>query len=376
MIDNTQKIRKSFPILKDKIQLSSCSQSALHIDVKKAIDTYLQSWQEHGMDWGGWMQACENARTEFASMINADVEEIALVSSVSHAVSSVATSLAHPRKSKVQVTDFDFPTVGHVWLSHQDRFDIEFIEQPKDGFITPDDYKKQVDHETLVVNTSHVSFYDGYKQDLAEVADVVHQKGAYFFVDAYQSLGQCEIDVKSMNIDMLSAGLQKYALGIPGIAFLYIKKEIASELTPKITGWFGQDNPFAFDIKNVEYASGARRFDSGTFPMINGFAAEAALKILNSYKIREIEQHLQYLSEVAIKECDQRGLTLKSPKDVRQKGSNTAIYLPNASEIEMKMKDKGVIVSARNDVIRIAPHLYNTEDDVMKAIQELDQCLK
>src|SRR5699024_4175479 len=116
----------------------------------------------------------------------------------------------------------------------------------------------------------------------------------------YQSLGQSVIDVKDMGIDILSSGLQKYALGIPGIAFLYIKKEIVQNITPKVTGWFGQSNPFLFDVKNIDYAKNARRFDSGTFPMINGFAAEAGLRILNQLNVSDIENYLQHLSSTAI----------------------------------------------------------------------------
>lgn len=376
MIEMFQESREQFPILKNKIQLSSCSQSAMHRDVKNAIYNYIHSWEENGMDWSGWMRACENARSEFAKLINANVNEVAIVSSVSHGVSAVATSLSNHDRKKVVITDFDFPTVGHVWLSHQDKFTIHFIQNSEDNFIEPGDYVPHIDEDTLIVNTSHVSYYDGHKQDLKEVARVIHEKGAYLFVDAYQSLGQCAIDVKEMNIDMLCAGLQKYALGIPGIAFLYIKKEIAEKLTPKITGWFGQKNPFSFDIKRTTYAEAARRFDTGTFPMINGFAAEAALKLLNRYQVTNIEKHLQQLSRVAIEEASERGLVVKSPKDAERKGSNTAIYSENASQIEKTLADKDIIVSARNDVIRIAPHFYNTVDEVSFAVREIAGILK
>ncbi|MDC3411881.1 aminotransferase class V-fold PLP-dependent enzyme [Aquibacillus sp. 3ASR75-11] len=368
---DVSKIREGFPILQEKIQLSSCSQSALHVDVKASINRYVQSWEEQGMNWEGWMKACENARLEFAKMINADVSEVAIVSSVSHAVSTVATSFINQKKNKVFVTDFDFPTVGHIWLSHRDHYNVQFINKNESNFTNLEDYEQVVDEETLLVSTSHVSFYDGYKQDLKKVANIVHERGSYLFVDAYQSLGQCEIDVKATDIDMLAAGLQKYALGIPGIAFLYVKKEIAETLTPKITGWFGQSNPFAFDIKNVDYAEHAKRFDSGTFPMINGFAAEAALKILNQWDSKGIEQYLQELSRLTISVAEERGLTVKSPKDVTKKGSNTAIYVVNAPEVEGKLRGEGIIVSARNDVIRIAPHFYNTEEDIRKAIAAL-----
>ncbi|WHX26216.1 aminotransferase class V-fold PLP-dependent enzyme [Virgibacillus halodenitrificans] len=375
MIQSMNSVREAFPILRDKVQLSSCSQSALHVDVKNAIHRYVNTWEESGMDWGGWMQACENARAQFAKMINADLDEIAIVSSVSHGLSSVAASLQNEKRKKVFVTDFDFPTVGHIWLSHQENYKVEFIKNKLAETITAEDYRAQVDEETLLVSTSHVSFYDGFKQNLKEIATAIHEKGAYLLVDAYQSLGQTPIDVKEMEVDMLTAGLQKYALGTPGIAFLYINKKISERLTPKITGWFGQHDPFAFDIKNISYAEATKRFDSGTFPMINGFAAESALTILNNYGIEKIEQQLEQLSAFTINAAEEKGLIVKSPKDIKKKGSNTAIYVKNASEIESKLAQQGIILSARNDVIRIAPHFYNTKDDIHIAIDKLTEIL-
>ncbi|KQU24342.1 hypothetical protein ASG61_20700 [Bacillus sp. Leaf75] len=100
--------------------------------------------------------------------------------------------------------------------------------------------------------------YNGYTQNLKEIADIVHKKGSLLFVDAYQSAGHIPINVKEMNIDILSTGTRKYMLGIPGVAFLYIKKELAEQLKPRHTGWFGQENKTKFDIFNSTYAPGAR----------------------------------------------------------------------------------------------------------------------
>ncbi|WP_158736795.1 aminotransferase class V-fold PLP-dependent enzyme [Alteribacillus sp. YIM 98480] len=369
MLEAFRTERLNFPIFKEKIQLSSCSQSAMHVSVKEAVNDYFRTWEVNGMDWKGWMQACENARLSFAKMINADKKEVAIVSSVSHAASSIATSLIKNNRKKILVTELDFPTIGHVWQSHRDSFDVTFIKGKENDWIDKEDYNTMLDENTLLVSTSHVSYYDGYKQHLKEIADVVHHKGAYLFVDAYQSFGQCEIDVKKMNIDMLATGLQKYALGIPGIAFLYIKNEIAQSLTPKITGWFGQRNPFLFDIRNTDYADSTVRFDTGTFPMVNGFAAEAALKVLNKFSMDEVEKRLQYLSGIAIEEADKRGLQVKSPRDLERKGSNTAILVNNASEAESRLLKQNIILSARNDVLRIAPHFYNTEEEVITAVE-------
>lgn len=367
-----QQFRSEFPILENKIQLSSCSQSALHQSVKASIDSYVHSWENEGMNWGKWMEKCEEARALFARQINAKPSEIAIVSSVSHAAAAISTSM-NPidGKDKIVITDFDFPTIGHVWRSAESAFRVEFIPQNENVSNRIEDYEPYLTDDLLIFSTSHVNYYNGYKQNLQEISRIVHEKGGYIFVDAYQSFGQTPIDVKQMNIDFLAAGMQKYAFGIPGIAFLYINEEIAETLIPKFTGWFGQTNPFAFDIRGKDYAAGARRFDSGTFPMINGYAANAALTILDTLDMSIVEKHLAHLSQVVADEIAKTELVNRSVFPVNEKGSTTAVFIENASEIEKRLADRGILVSARNDVIRIAPHYYNTEEDIQKAIHAL-----
>lgn len=367
-----QQFRSEFPILKEKIQLSSCSQSALHQSVKLSIDDYVHSWENEGMNWNRWMEKCEESRALFAKQINAKPNEVAIVSSVSHAAAAISTSLDPAGgRNKIVITDFDFPTIGHVWQSAESTFAVEYVRQNENASNCIEDYEPYLTDDLLLFSTSHVNYYNGYKQNLQEISRRVHEKGGYVFVDAYQSFGQTPIDVKRMNIDFLATGMQKYAFGVPGIAFLYINEEVAETLTPKITGWFGQMNPFAFDIRGKDYASGAKRFDSGTFPMINGYAANAALTLLGTLDMNLVEEHLAHLSRVAASEIAKTGLVNRSLFPVDEKGSSTAVFVENASEVEGKLADEGIILAARGDILRIAPHYYNTEDDVTKAIRAL-----
>jgi selenocysteine lyase/cysteine desulfurase len=293
--------REYFPILSYKIQLSSCSQSALSLQVQAAIAEYTDSLRVGGMDWMLWMERVEQAKAGFAALINASPDEIAVLSSVSECASAVASALDFTRgRAKIVTTEMDFPTIGHVWLAQEKRgAQVSFI--PGHHHTIPLEYYTQaVDEQTLLTSISHVSYYNGFKQDVKQIASIVHGKGAYLFVDAYQSAGSVVIDVKEMDIDFLATGAQKYMLGIPGIAFLYVKKELANRLEPFFTGWFGRVNPFAFDIKHLDYAEGARRFEAGTPPMISAYAANAALEMLNAIGVKKVEEYLQALSLTAI----------------------------------------------------------------------------
>ncbi|EID44417.1 aminotransferase class V-fold PLP-dependent enzyme [Parageobacillus thermoglucosidasius] len=167
--------------------------------------------------------------------MGADPNEIAVLGSVSDIFSAIASSLSFEKgKNKIVTTDMDFPTVGHVWLA-QEKFgaSVSFIPS-HDGVIPIEYYERFVTSDTLFTSISYICYYNGFKQDIKAIAEIVHRKGSLLFVDAYQSAGQVPIDVKKMDIDILVAGIRKYMLGIPGMAFLYMKSKLAEQWKPRL----------------------------------------------------------------------------------------------------------------------------------------------
>lgn len=364
--------RSLFPSLANRVQLSSCSQSALALPVQQGLEAYTQSLLEQGMDWGGWMDVLQDAKAEFARLINADVDEIAVCASVTEAAASIATALdfSTPR-NRIVLADSDFPSVGHLWLAqHRHGAEIDFI-QPAGEFLDSTDYERSIDEKTLLVSVSQVAYYNGLRQDITAITQHAHRHGALVFVDAYQAAGSEPIDVKASGIDMLASGMQKYLLGIPGIAFLYVRKDLADTLEPTSTGWFGRQNPFAFDIRKLDYSAGAARFEIGTPPIAAAYAAQAALKLINRVGVDRIHSQQRELSTVALATAHACGLEVASPLDLHRKAANTAIRITDATLMEKRMAAAGYVVSARNDVIRVAPHFYNTAREVQDAINLL-----
>ena len=361
-----------FPILKNKIMLSSCSQSAMASNVLNAFDDYKNSLITDGMDWMTWMEKVNNVKVKFAQLINCDPSEIAILSSVSDCISSVLNAMDLNGK-EVLATELDFPCIGQSMLAqqHKQRFNVSFIPYDDNYTIPLSSYDKHMTSKTALTCVPHVSYYSGFKQNLKEIADIVHERDSLLFVDAYQSAGNTHIDVKEMNIDILVTGMQKYLLGIPGIALMYISKDIADQLEPSTTGWFGQVNPFEFNLTELKYASSAQRFNTGTPPIANAYVADEALGTVQKVGVQKIETYLNELSAFGLEKANELGLTIYSPQDVSIKAPCTAIHVGNASEIETQMKERDIIVSARKDVIRIAPHFYNTKDDIAHALETL-----
>ena len=371
--------RARIPLLAHAIPINNCSQAPQTDVTRVAAEAYLESWGRDGMDWDAWVAEVERARQSFARLINAGVDEVAVTSSVSEAASAFATSLSFDGdRRQVVASGAEFPTVGHVWLAQHARgARVDWVPLSNDGTIDVATYSRVIDERTHVVSATHAYFVNGFKQNVAEIARVSHEHGALLFVDAYQTLGTEPIDVKAVDVDALAGGTLKYLMGVAGIAFLYVRRELAERLRPVVTGWFGRVNPFAFDPTGLDWGAGARRFDGGTPPIINAYIARAGLEIIHDVGPAHIAAWIRVLSERLVEGGRERGLTLAGTPNVDCKAPTTAFWVgTDSGVVERNLRERGVIASARGSVVRLAPHFYSTLADVDAALDALADVLR
>jgi len=199
--------RKRFPVLAQKIYLNSCSQGALSQDVEQSMLEYLRSWHKEGSPWETWVDQYESGRRHFAKLIGAAPEEVALVASASAGVNALASALSFKQRNKVVLGEFEFPTMGHIWLAQRPRgADVIFVEAEKNR-LRVEAYDALVDRNTLIVPLTHMCFMNGFRSPVAEITKIAHDRGALVLLDDYQDSGTRPIDVKAMQVDAyVSAG--------------------------------------------------------------------------------------------------------------------------------------------------------------------------
>jgi selenocysteine lyase/cysteine desulfurase len=370
-------LRAQIPILRHLVPLNNCSQAPLTDVTRAATDRYLDSWNVRGMDWDAWMAEVDAARAAFARSINATPGEVAVVSSVSHATSVIATALRFDAgRDGAVVSEAEFPTVGHVWLAQRPRGATVRWVRLRDGAVPLEDYHSAIDERTAIVSAAHAYYQNGTVQDVAAIARLAHAQGALAYVDAYQSLGVLPIDVRALDVDFLASGTLKYLMGTPGIAFLYVRRSLVEQLEPLVTGWFGRADPFAFDVTRLDWASTAARFDGGTPPLLPAYISRAAMEWLSSIGATAIAAWTQHLGRRLAEGAVARGLTLHGPGGSVARTPSTAIVCPQAHEAEQALLRHGVIASARGPVVRLAPHFYNTEAEIDHALDALAMVLR
>jgi selenocysteine lyase/cysteine desulfurase len=365
--------RKRFPVLAEKIYLNSCSQGALSRDVEESMLEYLRSWHKDGSPWDLWVDRYESGRRHFAQLIGAEPEEVALVASASAGVNALASALSFKQRNKVVLGEFEFPTMGHIWLAQRPRgADVIFVEAEKNR-LRVEAYEALVDRNTLIVPLTHVCFMNGFRSPVAEITKIAHDRGALVLLDDYQDCGTRPIDVKAMQVDAFVSGTLKYLLGPPGLAFMYVRRSIAESLVPTVTGWFGQRNPFAFDVRLLDPAPGTRRFESGTPPIPTIFGAMAGVKLLQQFGLQNVADQIRLLTKALIRGASELGIQIKTPLD--SVGPLVVLQSKDADGLVRLFARDGVICSSRHDGLRVSFHAYNTADDVKFVLRLLQRNL-
>jgi selenocysteine lyase/cysteine desulfurase len=360
-----EQLRSRFPVFQKKTYLNSCSYGALANEVEQSLQRYLEARVDKGADWDFWVGRNEAVRNSVARLLGAESDEVAVTASVSAGINSLASALSFdgPR-NKVIITDFEFPTNAQIWYAQELRGARVVRLAEEDGKIPLEKFEEAIDEETLIVATAQVAYRHGAKQDIPAIAEIARRKGALTMVDSYQALGTVQFDVKKAGVDFVVGGMLKYLLGTAGIAFLYARQELVESLAPTATGWFAQEDIMAMDITRYAPSTTARRFEAGTPPVPNTYMAEAGLAILHEIGLEAIESRIGELT-AAIKEmATKAGYSLASPLDPARHAAMISLRSSDDNRLVASLAEDNIVVSCRDDNLRISPHFYNNEADI------------
>jgi len=369
--------RSEFPILQRKTYLNSCSLGALSNRSMQGLAQFMEMWNE----WGAhawyeiWMGEIAKARQKFAAIIGAQLHEVAIAPSVSVALSSIASALDYSKRNNVVMADMDFPTLAYQWLVKQ-RIGVEcrFVESPDRIYTPPELFEREVDDKTALVATSRVFYTSGYIQDIRAVADIAHKHGAYILVDDYQGTGQIPINVNAMDVDFLVTGTLKWLMGGPGLAFVYIREGLISQLQPTIAGWFGHSEQFQFKTQEFDFRPDATRVEMGTPAVAAIYAANGGLDIVQEISVEQICERTRYLTNDLIAQAREHGWKVRAPLEPEQRSSIVMLEIEQPEEVVKALVARNIITDSRPGLLRASPYFYNTIEEnalVIGAIAEI-----
>jgi selenocysteine lyase/cysteine desulfurase len=311
----------------------------------------------------------EDLRGRVAAFLGTHPSELALLPTTSAALSMVAESVRAEGRNRVVCSELDFPTLLYQWAV---KPEIELIVLRSEDGVSIDaaQWADAVDERTLFLATSHVFFTTGHEQDLAALARIARDAGAYCLIDGYQGAGQVALSLPDTGVDFYTCGPLKWLCGGPGLAYLYVRGELVARCRPRITSWFATERQFDFDPEGFEYRHDARRFELGTPALPTIHTARGGQEIVDEVGIEAIVARNRALTERLVDAARAAGLEPRLPAPKRR----TAIVMIRHDDppgAVAHLASRGVIVDHRPGFVRISPHFYNTEEDIHRCVEVL-----
>jgi cysteine desulfurase/selenocysteine lyase len=379
-----REVRGMFPVTQRErgiTYLNSGSTGPLCQPVKDALEKYYESTQylNKNADFPAFADL-DKIRRLGAKIIGARKDEVGFGFHTGYGLNLAAFGLPLKRGDEVLLSDVEFPSNVYPWLALRQRgIKVTFIKN-SNGSFDIENLKKAIGKKTRVLSLSFVQFFNGYKNDIKRVGEICEKAGLYFIVDGIQGCGVEPIDVHECRVDIFASGGQKWLLSPLGTGIFYVRKDLQDELNIPFTSWLSVDwkldftDLFHYDLPLFD---SARRFEMGTYPYAHVHAMAAALELITSLGVRNIQEHNHALLDLLIDYIQSGGYyRVVSNLETKHRSSILSFTCPEAASIYKALVKSGIICAFREGAIRVSVHLFNDSSDVGRLISVLEKFVK
>ncbi len=371
-------LRSQFPLAERLVYLNHAAISPPPVCAVEAVAGQVRDVQMNGsLNFGTWLKTKERARRRLAEMLGARAEQVAFMRNTSDALSCIANGLAWRAGDNVVSFSGEFPSNIYPWLRLQEAHGVELrLCGESAGRVKIDELLSLIDEHTRVVAISWVQFASGYRADLERIGRAARAHDALFVVDVIQGLGVLPMDVAALGIDAAAGAGHKWLMAPEGVGFLYLSDRARDRLTPTLVGWVSVPDPDDYANHAQGWKEGALAWESGTFANALVYGLRASLELLQETGVARIAVHLEDLTDYLCERLAGRDYEIDSSRDKGEKSQIVCVRHRNQSQwppmaLYKHLQGHGIIVSPRNDRLRLAPHLYNTQAEIDALIAAL-----
>lgn len=358
-------IRKQFPVVQQFAYLNTAAAGPLSLNVVSAATKYYEQMMADGdIHWDEWLAEREIIRERIAKFINAEPEEVALTTNTSSGMNIITDALE--KRGEVISCDLEFPVTTIPWMHR--RIPVHLVKSVR-GEIEIEAIRKAMTARTGVIALSHVQFSNGFRMDLEELGQ--NKRNHALVVNASQSAGAFEIDVKRMRIDALCATGHKWMLSGYGSGFVYVSRELLKASRARSIGWLSVHEPYAMRNNEIHLRKDASsRAELGCPHFAGIFALGTSVEFIHSIGIRNIEERALKLNRYLTDGLANSGWKVLSPlRDEKMRSAETLVQVDNPGEMVRKLHERGVIVTEKPQGIRVATHFFNNEEDIERLLE-------
>lgn len=375
-------IKTDFPAAAKMTYLNAASVALM----PRSASDYAAAWQqdiaENGtlnFDEVAEDRVFDELRAEFAGLIGASPTDIAVASSASELIASVAWAIMPRAGTRIVTTDVVFPSAAYPWARVARHTGAEiFYVAARDGVVDEEEFIAAIDDRTSVVSLSHVEYSTGQRHNLSRIAAAANRVGAFLLVDASQSVGSVPLDVREVAVDALVTTSYKWLCGPFGVGLAYVSPRWQKRLDPGITGWRSHAEVYDLRAERCVFNDDARRFEFSTMAYGCAGALARSVEYLRAVGVANIMRRNLALLDRLIEGISGLDVKVISPLSPEARSSIISCRFPHirSKAVVQLLGKKQIILSPRRDCFRISPHLYNTPHDVDRLVEELTAIAK
>ena len=360
--------RKLFPAVAGCVYLNTAGGGPLsELSAAAGRSYYEQSLRDGDVHWDEWLGDVEDARRKLARFLNTQPTGIAFLANASTGL-NVAAHMLRDRGRVLAVVD-EFPSCTLPFL--QLGFDVDFVSAEPDGTLGRGALADACTDDTGVLAVSFVQYKSGFRNDLRDLGAFCRERGLAFVVDATQGFAAFPLDAGDSHIDFLSFSGYKWANAGYGIAGLYVSERFVAPESFPLVGWRSSREPYALEYDRLDLAARAAALEQGHPPFAGVFALSAALDLVHQLGIERIGERITELTRYLHGRLDAAGIGLLSTRRQERLSGITLVASADAADAVARLRDRGIIVSARGEGIRVSVHYYNNREDIDRLVEAL-----
>lgn len=371
-----ENIRELFPITQKFTYLNSAAIAPLPTISVEAVAAQLLDVSENAStNFPKWIETKSRAREIIAKMLKVNAENIAFMRNTSDGFSTIANGLKWEKGDNIVSFHKEFPANFYAWRRIRDEFGVELRLCPeRNGRIDLEEFINLIDTNTKLVSISAVQYGSGFRADLERIGHAARAVDALFAVDIIQAFGVMPFDLPAQFVDAACGASHKWLCSPEGCGILYLSDRARARIEPTLVGWISVDTPWDFQDLEQNYKPNALAWETGTGPSSLFYGLEQSTKLLYETGAEKIQKYLEELTDYLCEIISHLYYEIISSRETGEKSQivcikNLSGLMPN--DIANHLESVNVIVSPRNDVIRIAPHFFNNYKDIEKLVENL-----
>jgi selenocysteine lyase/cysteine desulfurase len=312
------------------------------------------------------------ARAAVARLIGCNPASIALGAGASHGINIAARGLPLERGDEVLLPEGEFPANLYPWLNlEKDGIRIRQVPPSSGRAVEAPDLIQALAPQTRILSVSLVAYATGYRIDLHALGEACRRRGTFLVVDGAQGIGAIDFRVADYAIDILAVSGYKWLFGPYGSGFTYINPRILDRVRVRDVNWYGVESATHLNRRTtprLQFREGACRFDiPETASFLNLAAFTASVSFLSRVRISTVEAHARRLLDQLLRGVERTRLRPVSRLTPSSRSTILSLEAPSVEEtrtIYRRLRENGIVVSLRNNLIRVSPNIYNGPEEI------------